>query len=36
VVLLYENEVVAEVPVEPHDHPVHAVVTPGGVRRFGR
>ncbi|MEU8889399.1 5-formyltetrahydrofolate cyclo-ligase [Streptomyces sp. NPDC048442] len=35
VVLLYENEVVAEVPAEPHDHPVHAVVTPGGVRRFG-
>ncbi|MFI5807558.1 5-formyltetrahydrofolate cyclo-ligase [Streptomyces sp. NPDC051561] len=35
VVLLYENEVVAEVPVEPHDHPVHAVVTPAGVRRFG-
>ncbi|WP_433547232.1 5-formyltetrahydrofolate cyclo-ligase [Streptomyces sp. CA-294286] len=35
VVLLYENEVVAKVPAEPHDHPVHAVVTPGGVRRFG-
>ncbi|MFJ2742725.1 5-formyltetrahydrofolate cyclo-ligase [Streptomyces sp. NPDC087440] len=35
VVLLYANEVVAEVPVEPHDHPVHAVVTPEGVRRFG-
>ncbi|MFD3511853.1 5-formyltetrahydrofolate cyclo-ligase [Streptomyces sp. NPDC058657] len=34
VVLLYANEVVAEVPVEPHDHPVHAVVTPAGVRRF--
>ncbi|MFJ6697327.1 5-formyltetrahydrofolate cyclo-ligase [Streptomyces sp. NPDC091272] len=34
VVLLYENEVVDEVPAEPHDHPVHAVVTPGGVRRF--
>ncbi|MFI0981310.1 5-formyltetrahydrofolate cyclo-ligase [Streptomyces sp. NPDC021093] len=34
VVLLYENEVVAEVPAEPHDHPVHAVVTPGGARRF--
>ncbi|MEV4433968.1 5-formyltetrahydrofolate cyclo-ligase [Streptomyces sp. NPDC049555] len=36
VVLLYDDEVVAQVPVEPHDHPVHAVVTPGGVRRFGR
>ncbi|MEN8655791.1 5-formyltetrahydrofolate cyclo-ligase [Streptomyces sp. 21So2-11] len=34
VVLLYDNEVVARVPKEPHDHPVHAVVTPGGVRRF--
>ncbi|MFE2494753.1 5-formyltetrahydrofolate cyclo-ligase [Streptomyces scopuliridis] len=33
-VLLYENEVVARVPEEPHDHPVRAVVTPGGVRRF--
>ncbi|MFJ8075321.1 5-formyltetrahydrofolate cyclo-ligase [Streptomyces sp. NPDC096176] len=33
-VLLYANEVVARVPVEPHDHPVHAVVTPEGVRRF--
>ncbi|MCC3777411.1 5-formyltetrahydrofolate cyclo-ligase [Streptomyces sp. UNOB3_S3] len=34
VVLLYDNEVVARVPEEPHDHPVHAVITPGGVRRF--
>ncbi|NBE51564.1 5-formyltetrahydrofolate cyclo-ligase [Streptomyces boluensis] len=34
VVLLYDNEVVARVPEEPHDHPVHAVVTPSGVRRF--
>ncbi|MDJ0460536.1 5-formyltetrahydrofolate cyclo-ligase [Streptomyces sp. H27-C3] len=34
VVLLYDNEVVARVPKEPHDHPVRAVVTPGGVRRF--
>ncbi|MFF8280772.1 5-formyltetrahydrofolate cyclo-ligase [Streptomyces lateritius] len=34
VVLLYTNEVVARVPEEPHDHPVHAVVTPEGVRRF--
>lgn len=34
VVLLYVNEVVAQVPAEPHDHPVHAVVTPQGVRRF--
>ncbi|MGW6566415.1 5-formyltetrahydrofolate cyclo-ligase [Streptomyces sp. NPDC054975] len=34
VVLLYANEVVARVPEEPHDHPVHAVVTPQGVVRF--
>lgn len=34
VVLLYANEVVARVPEEPHDHPVHAVVTPVAVRRF--
>ncbi|MDI3403458.1 5-formyltetrahydrofolate cyclo-ligase [Streptomyces cavernicola] len=34
VVLLYDNEVVARVPEEPHDHPVQAVVTPSGVRRF--
>nr|WP_262386852.1 5-formyltetrahydrofolate cyclo-ligase [Streptomyces sp. TRM49041] len=34
VVLLYAHEVVARVPEEPHDHPVHAVATPEGVRRF--
>ncbi|WP_434590821.1 5-formyltetrahydrofolate cyclo-ligase [Streptomyces sp. A5-4] len=34
VVLLYDNEVVPRVPKEPHDHPVRAVVTPSGVRRF--
>ncbi|MET7311013.1 5-formyltetrahydrofolate cyclo-ligase [Streptomyces sp. NPDC005571] len=34
VVLLYDNELVAQVPVEPHDHPVDAVVTPAGARRF--
>jgi 5-formyltetrahydrofolate cyclo-ligase len=34
VVLLYANEVVARVPEEPHDHPVHAVVTPEAVTRF--
>ncbi|MFG2147917.1 5-formyltetrahydrofolate cyclo-ligase [Streptomyces sp. NPDC048696] len=34
VVLLYDGEVVARVPEEPHDHPVHAVVTPKGVTRF--
>ena len=34
VVLLYDTEVVARLPEEPHDRPVHAVVTPSGVRRF--
>ncbi|WP_443334384.1 5-formyltetrahydrofolate cyclo-ligase [Streptomyces sp. MMBL 11-1] len=34
VVLLYDAEVVARVPSEPHDRPVDAVVTPAGVRRF--
>lgn len=34
VVLLYDSEVVPRVPAEPHDRPVHAVVTPSGVRRF--
>ncbi|WP_454343846.1 5-formyltetrahydrofolate cyclo-ligase [Streptomyces canus] len=34
VVLLYDSEVVAHVPEEAHDRPVHAVVTPSGVRRF--
>ncbi|MCF2127712.1 5-formyltetrahydrofolate cyclo-ligase [Strepomyces sp. STD 3.1] len=33
-VLLYDREVVARVPAEPHDRPVGAVVTPSGVRRF--
>ncbi|MEW1550804.1 5-formyltetrahydrofolate cyclo-ligase [Streptomyces tsukubensis] len=36
VVLLYAHEVVAHVPEEAHDRPVHAVVTPDGVRRFTR
>ncbi|MEU2051989.1 5-formyltetrahydrofolate cyclo-ligase [Streptomyces bungoensis] len=36
VVLLYDTEVVARVPAEAHDRPVHAVVTPSGVRRFPR
>ncbi|MFE6038425.1 5-formyltetrahydrofolate cyclo-ligase [Streptomyces sp. NPDC056452] len=34
VVLLYDDEVVAQVPEEPHDHPVDAVITPAGARRF--
>ncbi|WP_369170005.1 5-formyltetrahydrofolate cyclo-ligase [Streptomyces sp. R28] len=34
VVLLYDSEVVERVPAEPHDRPVHAVVTPSGTRRF--
>lgn len=36
VVLLYDSEVVERVPEEPHDRPVHAVVTPSAVRRFPR
>ncbi|MEI7029387.1 5-formyltetrahydrofolate cyclo-ligase [Streptomyces pratensis] len=36
IVLLYDDEVVARVPAEPHDHPVDAVVTPAGARSFGR
>jgi 5-formyltetrahydrofolate cyclo-ligase len=35
VVLLYDSEVIGRVPEEGHDRPVHAVVTPSGVRRFG-
>ncbi|GHE54974.1 5-formyltetrahydrofolate cyclo-ligase [Streptomyces griseoaurantiacus] len=35
VVLLYDTELVPEVPAEPHDRPVHAAVTPSGVHRFG-
>ncbi|MFJ4771554.1 5-formyltetrahydrofolate cyclo-ligase [Streptomyces uncialis] len=34
VVLLYDTEVRARVPAEAHDRPVHAVVTPSGIRRF--
>lgn len=34
VVLLYDDEVVESVPAQAHDRPVHAVVTPSGVRRF--
>ncbi|WP_016909099.1 5-formyltetrahydrofolate cyclo-ligase [Streptomyces xiaopingdaonensis] len=33
-VLLYDHEVVAHVPAEAHDRPVHAAVTPSGVHRF--
>ncbi|UKY50757.1 5-formyltetrahydrofolate cyclo-ligase [Streptomyces inhibens] len=34
VVLLYDAEVLAEVPAEEHDRHVHAAVTPSGVHRF--
>jgi 5-formyltetrahydrofolate cyclo-ligase len=33
-VLLYDAEVIAQVPAEPHDLPVAAAVTPSGVHRF--
>jgi 5-formyltetrahydrofolate cyclo-ligase len=29
---LYEGELVASLPAEPHDRPVHGVVTPSGLR----
>jgi 5-formyltetrahydrofolate cyclo-ligase len=32
--LLYPEELLERVPAEPHDRPVHAVVTPLGVHRF--
>lgn len=34
IVLLYDHEVVEQVPAEPHDRPVSAAVTPAGVLRF--
>ncbi|MFI1620274.1 5-formyltetrahydrofolate cyclo-ligase [Streptomyces lydicus] len=34
VVLLYDDEVLQEVPAEPHDRRVHAAVTPSAVHRF--
>ncbi|MFH8403541.1 5-formyltetrahydrofolate cyclo-ligase [Streptomyces sp. NPDC018019] len=34
VVLLYDAEVLPEVPAEEHDRPVDVAVTPGGVHRF--
>ncbi|MFI9049238.1 5-formyltetrahydrofolate cyclo-ligase [Streptomyces sp. NPDC053427] len=34
VVLLYDTEVLEDVPAEAHDRPVHAAVTPSGVHRF--
>ncbi len=33
-VLVYDHEVVDRVPAEPHDRPVRAAATPGGVIRF--
>ncbi|MEV6313800.1 5-formyltetrahydrofolate cyclo-ligase [Streptomyces sp. NPDC051776] len=38
VVLLHDGELLGagEVPAEAHDRPVHAAVTPSGVRRFAR
>lgn len=34
--LCYERQVIAEVPVEPHDVALNLLVTDDGVRRFGR
>ncbi|WP_335938113.1 5-formyltetrahydrofolate cyclo-ligase [Streptomyces sp. PTD5-9] len=36
VVLLYDEEVVERVPVEPHDHPVDVAVTPTAIHRTRR
>ena len=33
-VLLYDDEVLPEVPIEPHDRPVTHVCTPSGLRRL--
>lgn len=33
-VLLYDDELVVDVPAEPHDRPVAAAATPSGVTRF--
>ncbi|MGG7609915.1 5-formyltetrahydrofolate cyclo-ligase, partial [Streptomyces sp. ZG43] len=32
-VLLHDHELLAEVPAEPHDQPVHVVLTPSGTHR---
>ncbi|OON75996.1 5-formyltetrahydrofolate cyclo-ligase [Streptomyces tsukubensis] len=34
-VLLYDHEVIDHVPAQAHDRPVHAALTPSGVRHFG-
>lgn len=34
-VLLYDDELLPEVPTEPHDRPVTAAATPGGIRHLG-
>jgi 5-formyltetrahydrofolate cyclo-ligase len=31
---VYDNEIVAELPADPHDHPVHAAITPTRLVRF--
>jgi 5-formyltetrahydrofolate cyclo-ligase len=33
-VLLYDDEVGVDVPVEPHDRPVTGAITPSGIHRF--
>jgi 5-formyltetrahydrofolate cyclo-ligase len=33
-VLLHDGELLASVPAEPHDVPVHAAATPSGITRF--
>lgn len=33
-VLLFDDEVVAELPADPHDHPVEFAITPSGLHRL--
>ena len=33
-VLLYDGDLLGQVPAEPHDRPVNAAITPSGARRF--
>ncbi|HET6816511.1 MAG TPA: 5-formyltetrahydrofolate cyclo-ligase [Mycobacteriales bacterium] len=35
VAVVFDDEVLDEIPVEPHDRPVGAVLTPSGLRRLG-
>jgi 5-formyltetrahydrofolate cyclo-ligase len=34
VAVVFDSEVLSEVPAEQHDHPVDAAVTPTGIKHF--